>query len=324
MMRRVLIHGCAALALLLELGMMGPASAAWPERQIRLVLPFPAGGPTDTLGRQLAQQLQAVLGQSVVVDNRAGANSAIGSDIVAKSPADGYTLLFNASIFAINPHLVALPYDIHRDFTPIALVAKAPLLIAVNRDLPVKDVRALIAYAKANPGKLNFGIGSNGSAGHLAQESLRSSAGIDIVLVPYKGSSPAYVDLIGGRLQGFTDPVLGALPQVQGGSVRALAVTSAKRLAVLPDVPTVAESGVPGFEFHSWYGLWGPAHLPSPVVARLNAEVARWLGSPDVRAQFEQLGYETQQGSPEDFARFIRDDSLRSAKIIRDAGIKAE
>ncbi len=313
---------CAALALLLAIAT--PASAAWPERPIRLVLPFPAGGPTDTLARQLAQQLQLELGQSVVVDNRAGANSAIGSDIVAKSPADGYTLLFNASIFAINPHLVQLPYDIYRDFTPIALVAKAPLLIAVNRDLPVKDVRALIAYAKANPGKLNFGIGSNGSAGHLAQESLRSTAGVDIVMVPYKGSSPAYVDLIGGRLQGFTDPVLGALPQVQGGTVRALAVTSAKRLAILPDVPTVAESGVPGFVFHSWYGLWGPANLPRPIVERLNAAITRWVTSPDVRAQFEQLGYATQIGTPEDFARFVRDDSARSAKIIRDAGIKAE
>jgi tripartite-type tricarboxylate transporter receptor subunit TctC len=324
MTRWILVCACAASVLLLGLGMAAPASAAWPERPIRLVLPFPAGGPTDTLGRQLAQQLQTALGQSVVVDNRAGANSAIGSDIVAKSPADGYTLLFNASIFAINPHLVKLPYDIHRDFTPIALVAKAPLLIAVNRDLPVKDVRALIAYARSHPGKLNFGIGSNGSAGHLAQESLRSSTGIDIVMVPYKGSSPAYVDLIGGRLQGFTDPVLGALPQVQGGTVRALAVTSSKRLSVLPDVPTVAESGVPGFEFHSWYGLWGPANLPKPVVERLNAEITRWITSAEVRVQFEQLGYETQPGTPEDFARFVRDDSALSAKIIRDAGIKAE
>jgi tripartite-type tricarboxylate transporter receptor subunit TctC len=313
---------CAASALLLAL--VPPASAAWPERPIRLVLPFPAGGPTDTLGRQLAQQLQTVLGQSVVVDNRAGANSAIGSDIVAKSPADGYTLLFNASLFASNPYLMKLPYDIHRDFTPIALVAKAPLLIAINRDLPVRDVRELIAYARSNPGKLNFGIGSNGSAGHLAQESLRSSAGVDIVMVPYKGSSPAYVDLIGGRLQVFTDPVLGALPQVQGGTIRALAVTSSKRLSVLPNVPTVAESGVPGFEFHSWYGLWGPPHLPRPVVERLNAEVTRWIASPEVRAQFEKLGYETQAGTPEEFARFVRDDSTRAAKIIRDGGIKAE
>ena len=145
----------------------------------------------------------------------------------------------------------------------------------------MKDVRELIAYARSNPGKLNFGIGSNGSAGHLAQELLRSGAGVDIVMVPYKGSSPAYVDLIGGRLQGFTDPVHGALPQVQGGTVRALAVTSSKRLSVLPDVPTVAESGVPGFEFHSWYGLWGPANLPRPVVDRLNAEINRWIASPE-------------------------------------------
>jgi tripartite-type tricarboxylate transporter receptor subunit TctC len=165
------MFACACAASALVLGLAPPASAAWPDRPIRLVLPFPAGGPTDTLGRQLAQQLQTALGQGVVVDNRASANSAIGSDIVAKSPADGYTLLFNASLFASNPHLMTLPYDIHRDFTPIALIAKAPLLIAVNRDLPVKDVRDLIAYARSNPGRLNFGIGSNGSAGHLAQAS---------------------------------------------------------------------------------------------------------------------------------------------------------
>ncbi len=300
------------------------AQAAYPDKPIRMILPFPAGGPTDAIGRMLAQHLSAALGQSVIVENRAGGNSAIGSELVSKAAPDGYTLLFNASIFAINPHLVKLPYDIHKDFTPIALVAKAPLLIAVNKDLPAKDVRELIAYAKANPGKLNFGIGSNGSAGHLAQEQLRFAAGIDIVMVPYKGSTPAYSDLIGGRLQGFTDPVLGGLGQVQGGNVRALAVTSAKRLSALPDVPTVSESGIPGFEFQSWYGLWGPPGLPADIVARLNGEIAKWVAQPDVRAQFDKLGYEAQPGTPADFDRFVREDSARSAKIIRDAGIKAE
>ena len=179
-----------SLLALLALANGGAAHAAWPDHPIRLILPFPAGGPTDAIGRMLAQRLTTALGQSVVVENRAGANSAIGSDAVSKSPPDGYTLLFNASIFAINPHLVKLPYDIHKDFTPVALVAKAPLVIAVNKDLPVRDVRELIAYAKANPGKLNFGIGSNGSAGHLAQEQLRVATGIDIVMVPYKGRPP--------------------------------------------------------------------------------------------------------------------------------------
>jgi tripartite-type tricarboxylate transporter receptor subunit TctC len=301
-----------------------PAHAAWPDKPLRLVIPFPPGGPTDALGRQLAQALSTSLGQSVVVDNKAGGNSAIGSDLVAKAPADGYTLLFNASLFATNPHLVKLPYDIHRDFTPIALVAKAPLLIVVNNDLPAKTVAELIAYAKANPGKLNFGIGSNGSAGHLAQELLRSNAGIEIQMIPYKGSTPAYADLLGGRLQGFTDPVLGAIGQVQGGKVRALAVTSSKRLSALPDVPTVAESGMAGFEYHSWYGLWGPPGLPVEVVQKLNGEVNRWLQQPDVRVQFDKLGYEVQPGTPADFAAFVRDNSARDAKIIKDAGIKAE
>ena len=300
------------------------AHAAWPDKPLRLVIPFPPGGPTDALGRQLAQALSTSLGQSVVVDNKAGGNSAIGSDMVAKAAADGYTLLFNASLFATNPHLVKLPYDIHRDFTPIALVAKAPLLIVVNNDLPAKTVAELIAYARANPGKLNFGIGSNGSAGHLAQELLRSNAGIEIQMIPYKGSTPAYADLLGGRLQGFTDPVLGAIGQVQGGKVRALAVTSAQRLSALPDVPTVAESGMVGFEFHSWYGLWGPPALPAEVVQKLNADVNRWLQQPDVRVQFDKLGYVVQPGTPAEFAGFVRENSARDAKIIKDAGIKAE
>ncbi len=300
------------------------AHAAWPDKPLRLVIPFPPGGPTDALGRQLAQALSTSLGQGVVVDNKAGGNSAIGSDLVSKASADGYTLLFNASLFATNPHLVKLPYDIHKDFSPIALVAKAPLLIVVNNDMPAKTVAELIAYAKANPGKLNFGIGSNGSAGHLAQELLRSNAGVEIQMIPYKGSTPAYADLLGGRLQGFTDPVLGAIGQVQGGKVRALAVTSAKRLSALPDVPTVAESGMPGFEYHSWYGLWGPPGLPAEVVQKLNADVNRWLQQPEVRVQFDKLGYEVQPGTPADFATFVRDNSARDAKIIRDAGIKAE
>ena len=300
------------------------AHAAWPDKPLRLVIPVPPGGPTDTLGRQLAQALSTSLGQSVVVENKAGGNSAIGSDAVSKAAADGYTLLFNASLFATNPHLVKLPYDIHKDFTPIALVAKAPLLIAVNNDLPAKTVAELIAYAKANPGKLNFGIGSNGSAGHLAQELLRSNAGIEIQMIPYKGSTPAYADLIGGRLQGFTDPVLGAIGQVQGAKVRALAVTSSKRLSALPYVPTVAESGMPGFEYHSWYGLWGPPGLLAEVVQKLNAEVNRWLAQSDVRTQFDKLGYEVQPGTPAEFATFVRENSARDAKIIKDAGIKAE
>lgn len=300
------------------------AHAAYPDKALRLVIPFPPGGPTDTLGRQLAQALSASLGQSVVVENKAGGSSSIGSDAVAKSAPDGYTLLFNASIFATNPHLLKLPYDIQRDFTPIALVAKAPLLIAVNNDLPVKTVAEMLAYARANPGKLNFGIGSNGSAGHLAQELLRSQGGVEIQMIPYKGSTPAYADLIGGRIQGFTDPVLGAIGQVQGGRVRALAVTSSKRLSALPNVPTVAESGMPGFEFHSWYGLWGPAGLPADVVQKLNGEVNRWLAQPEIRAQFDKLGYEAQPGPPAEFAAFVRDNSARDAQIIKAAGIKAE
>lgn len=322
-MNRAIVSWCRVLAAV-GLCAASVVHAAYPDRAIKLIIPFPAGGPTDALGRQLGQALATSLGQSVVVENRAGGNSAIGSDAVAKAAPDGYTLLFNASLFATNPHLVRLPYDIHKDFTPIALVARAPLLIAVNKDLPARTVGELIAYARANPNKLNFGIGSNGSAGHLAQELLRSKAGVDIQMIPYKGSTPAYADLIGGRIQGFTDPVLGAIGQVQGGTVRALAVTSTKRLSALPEVPTVAESGMPAFEYYSWYGLWGPPGLSADIVQKLNADVNRWLAQPDVKAQFDKLGYEAQPGTPAEFDRFVRDASARDAQIIKDAGIKAE
>jgi tripartite-type tricarboxylate transporter receptor subunit TctC len=319
------LASCFAVTLAAACAYATPAAAlaAWPDKPVRWIIPFPPGGPTDQLGRQLAQHLSTAFGQPFVVDNRAGGNSAIGSDAVAKAAPDGTVFLFNASLFATNPHLVKLPYDIARDFTPVALVAKAPLLIAVHPDLPAKSVAELVAYARANPGALNFGIGSNGSAGHLAQELLARQGGVKIQMVPYKGSTPAYADLIGGRLQGFTDPVQGAMGQVQGGKVRALAVTSAKRLAVLPNVPTVAES-LPGFEFHSWYGVWGPPGLPAEVVQKLNAEINRFIALPETRAQFEKLGFEVQPGSAADFDRFVREMSARDATIIRDAGIKAE
>ena len=317
----ILLAGGALVAGLLP---AGPACAAWPERPLKMVIPFPPGGPTDAVGRQLAQRLSEALGQNVVVENKAGANSAIGSDSVAKAPADGYTLLFNASIFATNPHLLKLPYDIQRDFTPIGLVAKAPLAIVVAANSPFKYLNELIEYARINPGRLNFGIGSNGSAGHLAQEQLKRSAGVEIQMVAYKGSTPAYTDLIGGQIQGFTDPVLGVLPLLPGGRLRLLAVTSKKRLLALPDVPTVAESGLAEFEFFSWYGLWGPPNLPRELTQRLNAELNRWLTSPATREQFERLGYEAQPGTPGEFARFVREDSALAARIIKDGNIRAE
>jgi len=310
-------------ALALALATASGAPAQYPAKPVKVIVPFPPGGPVDGVARQVAHRLAESTGQNFLVENRAGGNSAIGSDAVAKSAPDGYTLLINASIFAINPHLVKVPYDVQKDFTPVALLAKGPLVVAVTPGLEAKDVRALVAYAKANPGKLAFAIGSNGSAGHLSTELLKRQAGLDFLIVPYKGSAPAYADLMSGQIQGFIEPVLGALPLIKSGRIRALAITAAKPLGALPGVPTVAES-VPGFEFYVWYGLWGPAGLPKDVVDRLSAEVNRALASPAVRERFEQQGFEAQTGTPGEFASFVRDDSARSAAIIREVGIKAE
>jgi len=312
------------LALAAAAGAVAPAQAQYPAKPVRIVVPFPPGGPVDGVARQITHQLAEATGQNFLVENRAGGNSAIGSDAVAKSAPDGYTLLVNASIFAINPHLVKVPYDIHKDFTPVALLAKGPLVVTVTPGLEAKTVEALIAYGKANPGKLAFAIGSNGSAGHLSTELFKRQAGLDLLIVPYKGSTPAYADLMSGQIQGFIEPVLGALPLIKGGRIRALAVTAAKPLGALPGVRTVAESGLPGFEFYVWYGLWGPAGLPKDVVDKLNTEVNKVLASPAMRERFEQQGFETQTGTPEAFAKFVREDSARSAGIIRDVGIKAE
>ncbi len=314
-MKKFLLFAC-----LLSSGM---ALAQYPARLVKVVIPFPPGGPTDVIGRLLAQKLTEQTGQNFLIENRAGGNATIGSNEVAKSAADGYTLLFNASIFTITPHLSQnVPYDVQKDFSAVALVAKGPLAVAIGSAVPAKDVKELVAHAKANPGKLAFAIGSVGSAGHLGTELLKRSAGMDLLVVPYKGSTPAYQDLLGGQIQGFLDPVLGAQPHWKGGKIKVVAVTSLKRLPSAPDTPTVAET-IPGFEFYTWYGLWGPANLPRDVLGRLNSEVNRALGS-DLRERLLAQGYELSPGSPEDFARFQREDIARSGQIIREAGIKSQ
>lgn len=295
----------------------------YPSKLIRFIIPFPPGGPTDTVGRLLAQKLQEELGQTFLVDNRPGANGAIGADAVAKARPDGYTLMFNASALTTSPMVSKnIPYSVEKDFTPIALVAKGPLAVSVNTDLPVKTIPELIAYAKKNNGKLAFAIGSIASAGHLSTELLRKAGGFDFLVVPYKGSAPAYTDLIGGQIQGFVDPVLGALPYHKSGRIRILAVTAQNRLPSMPDVPTVGES-IKGYEFYSWYGLWGPAKLPADIVAKLNAAVNKALAS-DLRDKLLQQGYIIAGGTPADFEKFQREDMARSQQIISDAKIQAE
>jgi len=322
MQRRHLVKTLIAAAVLATTG--SALAQNYPSKVVRVIIPFPAGGPTDSVGRFLAQKLGEQLGQNFMIDNRPGGQGIIGADAVAKAPKDGYTLLFSASTHTTTPMtLRSSPYDVNKDFVPIALVAKAPLAVSVNNKLPVKDIKTLIAYAKANPGKLSFAIGSTASAGHLSTELLKRAAGIDILIVPYKGSTPAYQDLIGGGgFDGFIDPVLGALPYIEGNRVRVLAVTSKERLPSMKDVPTVGET-IKGFEFYSWYGLWGPAKLPPELVNKLNAEVNKALAS-DLRGKLLQQGYQLAPGSPEDFARFQREDMTRSQKIVTEGNIRAE
>ena len=295
----------------------------YPGRPVKVIIPFPPGGTLDIVGRMLAQKLSEQTGQQFVVENRAGGNGSIGATAVTRSPNDGYTLLFNASTFVTGPIVMATPpYNIVGDFTAIALVAKAPLSVAVNKNLGIADLKGLFNYAKANPGKLTFAIGSVASAGHLATELLKRGGGGDYTIVPYKGSSPAYQDLIGGQIAGFVDPVLGAVQHHKSGNLRILAVTSATRLATLPDVPTVAET-LPGYEFTSWYGLWGPAKLPAEITARLNAEVNKALAG-EMRDRLLSQGILPGGGSLVEFGKFQQDYISEMGKLIADAKIRVE
>ena len=299
------------------------AAQSYPNRPVRVIIPFPPGGTLDIVGRMLAQKLSEQMGQQFVVDSRPGGNGSIGASAVVKSTNDGYTLLFNASTLVTGPLVMATPpYNIATDFTPIALVAKAPLSVSINKSLPITDLKSMFAYARANPGKLTFAIGSVSSAGHLATELLKRGGGGDYTIVPYKGSTPAYQDLIGGQIAGFVDPVLGAVQHHKAGNLRILAVTSATRLPTLPEVPTVAET-LPGYEFTSWYGLWGPAKLPSEITQRLNAEVNKALAG-EMRERLLSQGILLGGGGVAEFAKFQQDYISEMAKLIADAKIRVE
>lgn len=296
---------------------------AYPNKPVRVIIPFPPGGTLDTVGRMLAQKLGDQLGQPFVVENKPGGNGVIGADQVAKATADGYTLLFNASTFTTAPMTMkSVPYGVAKDFSPVALVAKAPLSVAINKNLPITDIKSLIAHAKTAGGKMTFAVGSIGSAGHLSTELLKRAGNIDYTVVPYKGTAPAFQDLIGGQIDGFIDPILGSLQYHKSGMLRVIAVTSATRAPNLPDVPTVGET-IPGFEFYSWYGLWGPAKLPADVTQKLNAEVNKALAS-DMRDKLTPQGLMLTPGSVDDFVKFQRDDMARSQKIVTEGNIRVE
>jgi tripartite-type tricarboxylate transporter receptor subunit TctC len=316
----------AAIAAAAALPAGAQTPATYPSRPVKLVVPFPPGGPLDIVGRSIAQKLSETWGQSVVVDNKPGAGGNIGADIVAKSAPDGYTILMGAlSTHAVNPSLYAkMPYDAVKDFAPITMVAVTPNVLVVNAALPVNSAREFIAYAKANSGKLAFGSGSNGSAGHLAGELFKVDTGTDITHVPYKGGAPATQALLAGDTQFMFDNLANAMPQVKAGKLKALAVTTAERSKLAPELPTMAEAGLPGFDISTWFGLFAPAGTPKDIVAKWNAEVTKILNSPDMRERLVAQGAEPVPMSPEQFAAFVQSEIPKYARIVKVSGAKVD
>ncbi len=323
-MIRHLLRAAAALAITCVAAIAH--AQGFPNHPVRIVVPFPAGGTTDILARAVADRFTQDLGQPFIVDNRPGAGGNLGAELVAKAAPDGYTLLMGTvGTHAINPSLYArMPYDHVKDFAPVFLVAGVPNVLVVNPSLPVNTVAELIAYAKANPGKLDFASSGSGTSIHLSGELFKVMAGVSMQHIPYKGSSPALQDLIGGRVQLMFDNLPSSLPFIKAGKLRAIAVTSTARAAALPDIPTIAEAGLPGFEASSWFGLLAPANTPADVVARLNAEGNKWLASPEARDKLLSQGAIAAGGSSADFAAHITAETAKWAKVVKASGAKVE
>jgi len=303
-----------------------PAHAAdYPVRPIKLIVPYAAGGPTDVLGRMVGEYLSRDLKQAVVVENKAGAQGAIGAEAAARSEPDGYTLFFTAaSIFVLNPLLYKkLPYDPTRDFRLLALVTDLPVVMEIHPSVPARTVAEFVAYARQNPGKLNFGSAGTGGTIHLAGEMFKQMAGVDMVHVAYKGAGPALTDLLSGNIQLMFDTLGTALPPVKGGLLRALAVSSAQRIADLPDVPTMAESGYPGFVSRSWTGLLAPARTPREAIDKLNTQINEGLKTPELKAALARLSNEPLGGTPQAFSDVIKGDIAKWAPIVKALGLQA-
>jgi len=317
----------SAIALAAALAVMtAPACAQqYPAKSIRFILPFPPGGPTDLLGRIVAQKLADQLGQPVVPDNRPGAGGNLGLELAAKSPPDGYTVVLSSPLVAISPSLYPkLGYDPAKDLAPISLVAGIQNIMVVHPSVPAKTLKEFVQLAKNNPGELNFGSGGVGTTTHLAPELLMSVAHINMVHVPYKGTGQALIGLISGQVDMVIMAAAAAAPQIQAGKVRPIAVFSARRTPVAPAVPTTKEAGIPGIEVELWYGILTSAGTPRDIVERLNAEIVRALAAPEVREKLAASGIEPLTDTPDEFAKFIRSETVRFARVIKDAGIKPE
>ncbi len=298
----------------------------YPTKPIRLVITYPPGGNTDLVGRALALKLGEFMGQQVVADNRGGAGGVLGSMITAQSAPDGYTIMLGTSAgMVINPLLSRkLTYDPVRDFAPVSMVVIVPQLLVINPQLPVKNVRELIAFAKAKPGYLNAGSSGVGTPNHFGTELLKWLAGVDIVHVPYKGGAPALTDLLGGQIQMAFSSVPAVLPHIKAGRLVALGVGSAKRSPALPNIPTIAEAGVPGYEYTTWYGIFAPAKTPRTLIARLNTEIVKAMETPDIKDRFTALGGDPDPGTPEELRAYMANESAKWAKIIKAANIRVE
>ena len=315
-----------ALAELVTLGASGPAAAqAWPAKPVRLVVPFAAGGATDVVARILGQKLGELWGQSVVIENRGGAGGNVGADVVAKATNDGYTLLMaSGSIVTVNQHMYKrMPFDAQKDFAPITKVATGPMLVIVHPGVPAANIKALIALAKAKPGSINFGSAGVGSQVHMAAENFANAAGIDVVHVPYKGESLGVNDVMAGQIQMMVTNLAAAAPFVASGKLKALAVTSKERSKALPDVPTVAESGLPGFENTGWFGLLAPAGTPKEVLDKIQLDTAWVLDTPEMRGRLFVQGMTAVGNRSDEFTRSIAEESKRWAKVVSDRKLTA-
>jgi tripartite-type tricarboxylate transporter receptor subunit TctC len=322
--RRTLLALATALACSAALPLQAQSSA-WPAKPIKLVVGYAAGGATDVIARIIAVKLGEQLGQSVIVDNRSGANSNVGAEIVARSPSDGYTLFVYTIANTINASLYdKLSYDPLKDFEPIGLIAKVPNILVVNEKLPIKNVADYVQFAKESPNGITFASSGSGSSIHLSGEMFKMVAKLNMLHVPYRGSAPAVTDLLGGQVQSMFDNTPSALPHVRGGKLRAIAITSAQRSALLPDVPTLAESGFPGFDVQSWFGLAAPAGTPRPVVDRLNAELGKVLANPDVSQRLLNLAATPAPGTPEQMRSFAAAEVKRWHDVVKLSGAKAE
>ena len=312
----------AAIALIVSTLAYGQG---WPNKLVTIVVPYPAGGTVDAVARVIAARLSENLGQPFIVDNRAGANGTIGSRVVTKSSPDGYTLLVQASTFVAAPMLMPkVPYDINKDFTPIMKLGAVPLLVTASPGIAAKNLKEFISAIRAEPGKYVFGTSSAGSASHLAEEAIKYDGKLDFMIVTYKGTAPAITDVMGGHISAMVDALPSTMPHVKGGKLKPLAVTSAQRVPSLPDVPTVAESGLDGFEMVSWYGLWGPAKMPPELVSKIQQEVAKALKSPQAAKSLGEYGFIVSDSTADEFKTYIKQESDKYSRLIKAANIKLE